>query len=237
MQEITISFNRKTKSDDMKLRYLLRSIEKYIDADAFITIIGDVVEHIVDVKKVNFILSPSPDAKTEYEKHAKNVCAIVNTFNKCFFVFNGTVFVKPLKKSNYKQMASFSNHLVEVPANLAAMYNYTIKDLRQKKLFSSSSLPTVFFPYDFSLVKKYRYKYPELFSETMVFPIVYVNLIPKNAKTEFKKDSFIIKNVTSFAHLDNLKKNTRALFLNTKLNDAYYVKLDRMFPKKSKWEI
>jgi len=237
MQHIVISFARHSKSDTQKLIYLLRSIEKFIKDDIKLTIVGSSVEGLLKKGMVEHINIIPPFCDSIYERHSKNICYIVNNIRECFVVLNGTIFVKELKKSNFSQIAIFRNPHTDISKSYSSRYEYTVNDLKQKKMFKFSTLPLVFFPYNFSLIEKYRWKYPELYSEMVVFPVVYSNLVPNSSRAEFKKESFIIKPVDTFVQVDKISKNTRAIFITNKLDIAYKVKLDKMFPEKSRWEI
>ena len=236
MIPIIISFNRINNGSDVQLKFLLRSIEKFLPSNRII-IYGD-EPSFVDLNKITYHRF-SLSKNNEFSVHAKTSSEALQKYDKFFFVVNGAIFLKKIKKlSNYKTPAM---RQYESPKEIKdSIYNsipftmYTFNFLSRNTFFTYPFVPCLC---DREKLQPYKNKFPEIFTEFYNIPNALINILPSlNTKIYKSIDSFAIK-ISSFTQI-TLDTKRSLLYIPNDLAQDFMVisNLKDIFSKKSKWE-
>ena len=237
---VVISYIREKKVNDWQLKMLLRSIEKHFDNPS-ITILGDdpfhflksnVKFHVIPMKKDGHILS-----------HSKAVLFAIDQIKDGYFIYNGSIFMKDMKKSNDFLLPVIDVHLtpssIRKPIEESVMF--TVKHLQILKRYNYVTFPFVPFLFNKEKIKAIFKKMPEVLTENHYIQPILANFLPLKKLKVYKSIKINCFNPHSFTCLSRqeIMKNKKCFFLNTNQAEdiAFQFKIESLFPHKSKWEL
>lgn len=237
---IVISYIRDHSYSDWQLRMLLRSIEKHFTAPK-ITILGDNPFHFLSSDNLTF--KPVPMNKDgKIINHAKAILYSIYNIHKGYFVFNGTIFVKDMKKSEDFLLPVVDKATTPsyIRKPIEEMVSFTIKQLQTIKRYRYVTYPFVPFMFDEDRIREIAKKFPEILTENHYIQTILANFLPNKKLRIYKTHRLNCVSLNSFTDFSKPDfKYRKCIYIDKEQANDFVVryKVEGQFEKKSRWEL
>lgn len=236
MDYIVISYIRKDKKNDIQLKYLLRSIKKFLPERPII-IIGDNPFHFLDKNKILYHCL-CMNKKNDFPAHAKAASYAMQNLKRFFFIYNGIIFQSPIKDFNKYKIEAMKSIFLPKKEYEKIKKEDEFTFFRLKTIHANTYITYPFMPWtikerQLAALKK---RFPEILTDFFNTPNILANLLPISKKRiysyENKRNGFI----SSFLDISKHTFSGTFFIKDNILDEIVIYELEKMFPQKSPWE-